>query len=370
METLNLIELYKNHNGKSSYKWPPYLFEYDEAFKKYRNKDIFLLEIGILNGGFLEILANYFYNAKIFVGCDIEEKTRNLIYNDPRISTVCGDAGDAATADKIKGISPVFDIVIDDGSHKSSDVIKCFVRYFDMIRDGGIYIIEDLHASYWNDWEGGLYSPYSSIAFFKRLVDIINYEHWGISKTKTEPLLGILKKYNIELDANLLNYIHSIKFINSMCFIQKQSIGMNKLGAGMVAGTASLVEPVISTVPGMFSHAPSQAKNTWSVFAVPPDELAPMLQETVDHLNQDLEQTRGQLAQTQNQLEQTRNQVQTLITSTSWQATAPLRSIAPHLPIPLRCQLRRVLKAVWWVVTPWKIPARLRFLRQRKGNAE
>jgi hypothetical protein len=43
----------------------------------------------------------------------------------------------------------------------------------------GIYIVEDLCCSYWQDFEGGLNDEASSMAFFKSLVDVINHEHWG-----------------------------------------------------------------------------------------------------------------------------------------------------------------------------------------------
>jgi hypothetical protein len=127
-----------------------------------------------------------------------------------------------------------------------------------------------------------------------------------------------------------------------------------------------LIEPAVFAVPSTFGQAPSQAKNTWSVFAVPPDEMTPILQETVNCLNKKLEQTQDQLTRTQNQLAQIQNQVETFITSTSWRVTIPMRYIGLHLPVPLRRQLRRALKAIWWAVTPWRMPARLRFLRQRK----
>jgi len=29
--------------------------------------------------------------------------------------------------------------------------------YFPTLEQGSIFIIEDLHASYWHDWEGGLF---------------------------------------------------------------------------------------------------------------------------------------------------------------------------------------------------------------------
>ncbi|MDR0457484.1 MAG: hypothetical protein LBH10_00420, partial [Burkholderiaceae bacterium] len=105
---LSLLELYNRHKGKASDKWSIYLREYDRLFINYRDKELALLEIGIQNGGSLEVLAQYFQNAKNLVGCDINEKCADLTYEDPRVSVLCGDAGDALTVDKIKSISPSF----------------------------------------------------------------------------------------------------------------------------------------------------------------------------------------------------------------------------------------------------------------------
>jgi GT2 family glycosyltransferase len=63
----------------------------------------------------------------------------------------------------------------------------------------------------------------------------------------------------------------------------------------------------------------------------------------------------------------TQQQLEMIKMSTSWRATTALRYIGARLPTPLRRQLRRVLKAAWWTVTPWKMPARIRFLRHRKA---
>jgi len=53
MKTLQ--ELYRLHAGKVSDKWSLYLDEYDRLLTPYRDKPIRLLEIGIQNGGSLEI---------------------------------------------------------------------------------------------------------------------------------------------------------------------------------------------------------------------------------------------------------------------------------------------------------------------------
>jgi len=54
-------------------------------------------------------------------------------------------------------------------------------------------------------------------------------------------------------------------------------------------------------------------------------------------------------------------------TSTGWRVMVRLRSVTSRVPLGMRVQLRRMLKAAWWCLTPWRLPARLRFLRERRA---
>jgi hypothetical protein len=56
-------------------------------------------------------------------------------------------------------------------------------------------------------------------------------------------------------------------------------------------------------------------------------------------------------------------------TSTIWRMTTPLRTIAGHLPKTVRLYGRRAARVVWWLLTPHRMPARLRFLRDRQRLA-
>ena len=67
----SLFELYREHQGKVSDKWSIYLSEYDRLFSIYRDQPIRMLEIGVQNGGSLEIWSKYFPDAHVLVGCDI-----------------------------------------------------------------------------------------------------------------------------------------------------------------------------------------------------------------------------------------------------------------------------------------------------------
>src|SRR5512136_2032510 len=103
-------QLYKEHKGKVSDKWTRYLLEYDLLFEKFRDKPVRMLEIGVQNGGGLEIWAEYFRNGSKFIGCDIDSNCAALRFDDPRIKLVIGDANVDATQEEILSHSPVLDI--------------------------------------------------------------------------------------------------------------------------------------------------------------------------------------------------------------------------------------------------------------------
>ena len=112
------------------------------------------------NGGSLEIWARYFPCAAVIAGCDIDPGCAQLAFEDKRIAVVVGDANSDRTQARILEHSAEFDILIDDGSHTSSDIVKSFARYFPCLAENGFYIIEDLHCSYWREFEGGLFDPH------------------------------------------------------------------------------------------------------------------------------------------------------------------------------------------------------------------
>lgn len=51
-----------------------------------------------------------------------------------------------------------------------------------------------------------------------------------------------------------------------------------------------------------------------------------------------------------------------------WRVLLRVRAVLSHMPEGMRRQLRRALKVAWWALTPWRIPARLRFRRQKKAR--
>jgi cephalosporin hydroxylase len=142
---LDLAAIHARSHGKLSDKWDLYLEVYNQLFSEYRDRPIDLLEIGVQNGGSLETWAEFFSNAGRLIGCDINKECASLTFNDPRIHIIIGDATDSVTVQEIEAITDRVDIVIEDGSHESRDIVRSFVEFFPRIRPGGIYIAEDLH---------------------------------------------------------------------------------------------------------------------------------------------------------------------------------------------------------------------------------
>ena len=168
---------------------------YDHHFMPFRDKSIKLLEIGIQTGRSLGIWKEYFPNGTI-VGVDVNLRPgphkfltkRNIIGYE-------GNAAEEETINQIINDYPKFDIIIDDGSHLSWQQKKSFELLFPYIKNGGIYIVEDLFTSYWDEH---VQDQQPFIDFCKDIINNINYPAYRIS--------GWKEKSNKRYTTQPLNY--------------------------------------------------------------------------------------------------------------------------------------------------------------------
>lgn len=355
-----LFELYDEHVGKSSDKWSIYLETYHETLSHLQSSAINFLEIGVQNGGSLEIWDKYFPNARNIVGCDINEKCALLEYNNDKIKVVIDDSSTQNAKNKIANISSDFNVIIDDGSHNSSDIIKSFLLYFPMIEENGYYIIEDLHCSYWENFEGGLYDPYSSMAFLKKLADIPNYEHWGIDKSASTYLKPFYEHYNCSaFDQVDYSQIHSVQFVNSLCIIRKNIKDENVLGKRIVSGEEDLVVQGHKEINGTLNIPQNQINNPYGDLPTFPEmEWARLNESNILHINErknfeasieklnrdvlyfksiedilrkELDQNYKKIADNDHLIHRLSHDNHALLTSSSWKITSPIRNSITHL---------------------------------------
>jgi len=171
---MELWNYFTTNKGKKITKWKHYFPIYEKHFTPIRNKPIKILEIGILNGGSLEMWRYYFPEATI-VGIDINPLCKE--HEQERINVRIGDQTDEKFLQSLIDEFGTFDLIIDDGSHHVAHVNKTFQFLFPKLADDGIYFIEDTHAAYWDSHGGSIKEPESINNVAKEMIDSINADH-------------------------------------------------------------------------------------------------------------------------------------------------------------------------------------------------
>lgn len=156
-------------------KWLHYFEIYDRHFSKYRNKDITIVEIGVFNGGSLQMWKDYFGDKCKIIGIDIDPRCKE--FEEEQINILIGSQEDPIFLKDLKTKVPKIDILIDDGGHTMNQQIMTFESLFSHISEDGVYLCEDLHTSYWENYGGGYKKENSYIEYSKNFIDYINAWH-------------------------------------------------------------------------------------------------------------------------------------------------------------------------------------------------
>ena len=197
-----------------------YCVKYEKYLPFKREDNIKLLEIGVLYGGSLSTWGDYFSNASI-IGIDINPDCKN--YEKDNIKIEIGSQIDEIFLKKVIEKYGPFDMILDDGSHLQSHVIKSFEILFPHVKNQGVYIIEDTCCSYWNAYEGGINKIDTSVEYFKRLVDDVNFRgHYSTISPNVARREDYLIQKVIDSQENIRVDIESINFMNSIILITKQ----------------------------------------------------------------------------------------------------------------------------------------------------
>lgn len=196
-----------------------YVKYYEKWLDHLKNENIKLLEIGVERGRSHLMWKDYLPNATIY-GIDIDPGCLGIKQN--RIHVEVGSSADEAFSNKFCYEHGPFDVIIDDGCHCSNAQIKTFELFFQHVKNGGLYVVEDLHTSYWE-----AFTPKhekSCVSYLQDLIATIN----GNGKVYLDGS-GELGNANMEdiirIVPNLDYYeahIESMTFYKSLCFIKKR----------------------------------------------------------------------------------------------------------------------------------------------------
>jgi hypothetical protein len=115
------------------------------------------------------------------------------------------------------------DFILDDGSHIPEHQIMSFNILFDLVKDGGIYIIEDIETSYWKN--GGLYGYNTNYGYkhdmninnvFSKVLHLMNKEF-----INENDYLELTKDFHYILQKNI-DAISTITFCQNCIIIKKK----------------------------------------------------------------------------------------------------------------------------------------------------
>lgn len=174
--TLDPLSRIAQRTGTDKWWLHGYTEVYHRHFAPLRERPLRLLEIGVggaenpaVGGHSLRMWREYFPNATI-VGIDIHDKAE--LAGD-RIVIERGSQSDPGFMRALCDRHGPFDIVIDDGSHLSDDVVCSLTLLWERLPDGAIYAIEDIQCAFDDRFAcgHGPDSPELSVNVLKRLVD-------------------------------------------------------------------------------------------------------------------------------------------------------------------------------------------------------
>lgn len=168
-------------------KWGRHWYtpHYERYLAHLRRRPIRLLEIGVggyedprAGGASLRMWKAYFRRGRI-VGIDIHDKSA---LRERRIDIHVCDQTDAQALTQLSKEYGGFDVIVDDGSHLNEHVLQTFNVLFPLLKDGGLYAIEDTQTSYWPSWGGGMDAPGSIMKYFQALTDCLNHDEFPIAE--------------------------------------------------------------------------------------------------------------------------------------------------------------------------------------------
>ena len=183
---------------KYSIKWSNYFEIYEKILKKFVNKKITLVEIGIGDGGSLFMWKKFLGKKAKIIGIELNPKAKKLEKFGFKIFT--GDQSDPIFWKNFYKKIGKIDILIDDGGHTNLQQITSLMESVSHINDNGVIIVEDTHTSYMNYKGFKNPSKYSFINFSLNIIENIH---------RRNPMLK--KKMNI-----ISEKIHSIEYYDSI----------------------------------------------------------------------------------------------------------------------------------------------------------
>lgn len=312
-----------NRAGHVLDKWVHYFPIYTKHLSRYVDRFASVLEIGVYRGGSMRMWKCFFGDGVRLVGADI----------DPVAITAAGDSYEVVIADqsdpeallKVSQEYGPFDVIIDDGGHAMDQQITSVETLFPLLAEGGTYLVEDCHTSYWEEYAGGRGRAGTFMEWVKERLDDVNGYHQpdAVHPVWTRQVAGIhIYDSVVVLDKGTRFPPFSEQHGGA------QFVFRDRVHSSIHSELVATRQAAIEERNVLKAELASQAAATR-----PASELETALEE-VRNLRGELADLRPRLTQTQDELDRTRHDLQSswqhireMRKTVSWRVTAPLRRL-------------------------------------------
>jgi hypothetical protein len=242
---MNDLERYFRRNrGRLIHKWQHYFEIYDRHFRRFRGRDVRVVEFGVSHGGSLAMWRDYFGRRAHIVGVDINPECATLA--GPGIDIVIGDQEDRDFLRTIGERWPRIDVLIDDGGHTMAQQIATFDVLFPRVHADGVYLCEDLHTSYRPGWGGGRGQAGTFVEHAKRHIDLLNAWH------SEEP--GVLDVTDFTRTAQSMHFYDSVVVIEKRPRTPPEQVRSGYPAFGPGARTPDLGSSLVSRLARIYDR--------------------------------------------------------------------------------------------------------------------
>lgn len=174
-----IFKIFKS-SSHSSLKWDNYFEIYEASLKKFINKKVTLVEIGVGNGGSLFMWKKFLGSKAKIIGIDLNPDAKK--FEKFGFKIFIGDQADPNFWKKFYSKNGKIDILIDDGGHTNLQQITALMESIENIKNDGLILIEDTHTSFMNYKGFKNPSDYSLINFTNKIIENLHRRNPMIKK--------------------------------------------------------------------------------------------------------------------------------------------------------------------------------------------
>jgi hypothetical protein len=179
--------------GPGIWKWQHFFDIYDRHLERLRGQPVNVVEIGVFNGGSLEMWSHYFGPQAHICGVDINPSCAR--FEREGIEIAIGDQGEPRFWEGFLRGRAAPDVVIEDGGHAPEQQVVTLECLLPRMSPGGVYISEDLHDSGqpFHAFLDGLQRPLNDIAW-PHEVTPASPLHRQVASVHRYPLIAVIEK--------------------------------------------------------------------------------------------------------------------------------------------------------------------------------